>query len=106
MNTSITQFQPGTAGSIGFKILLMLLAVACLGLPVNTLWHFFLLLAAMIAIVTLPAAAMPAHKARSVIAILFSALLLNNLLPRAAIEEGHNIFLADDVRSSVLPGQL
>ncbi len=92
--------------AFAFKIFLALLVAACLGLPVNTPWHFILLLAALVAIVALPAASLAPRKVAFIFAVLAAAVLLNHALPRASIEEGHNVFLPEGGRSSVLPEQL
>lgn len=89
-----------------FKALLSLSVVAVIGLPINTFWHFILLVASLVSIVALPVANVTSRKALISIAILATAMILNYSLPRAAIEEGHNLFLADEVRSNILPDNL
>lgn len=89
-----------------FKILLLLLVVGCLGLPINTLWHFILLIAVIVAIVAMPAATFTPRQAAIMFATLATALILNHILPRASIEEGYNLFLPEGERSNIAPNAL
>jgi len=88
------------------KASLTLMVVAVIGLPVNTLLHFTLLVAALVSIVALPVADFTSRKAMVSILTLATVIILNHSLPRAAIEEGHNLFLADVVRSNLLSDSL
>lgn len=89
-----------------FKGVLTLVVVAVVGLPINTLWHFTLLAAALVCILALPMAKFTLRKAAISGFALVAAMALNYSLPRAAIEEGHNLFLADEIRSNILPDSL
>lgn len=79
----------------------LLLAVAAVGLPVNTLGAYAVLVAAAVVIFTGRVTNSPARWLAAAAAVL-SAFLGHAALDPPRIEEGHNVFLADGDRAPLL----
>ena len=95
---------PGANGSVGRKLAVLALAVAAIGLPINDLTDYWVLVAAGVVIFTGTIKPLPS---RWVAAVLLAAAVVGVHLafPAPRIDEGHNVFLPGPgaTKPSVLP---
>jgi hypothetical protein len=85
------------------KFAALLLVIAALGLPINDLFRYALLLAASVAIFAGEISPRPkAWLAAAAIAVI--ATLGQSLLSAQRIEEGHNVFLVDGANNALVAG--
>ncbi len=92
------------AGSVGRKLAVLALAIAAIGLPINDLTDYFILVAAGIVVFTGTVTSLPS---RWLAAVLLAAMVVGGHLvfPAPRIDEGHNVFLPgpDAAKTSGLP---
>jgi hypothetical protein len=85
------------------KLAALVLVVAALGLPVNDLFRYALLVVATVAAVAGTVAARPAPWLGAIAAVVL-CVLGQILFPAPRIEEGHNVFLIDRARGALEAG--
>ena len=90
---------PVTLVKLGLAVAIMVI----LGLPITELWKMPVLLAAWLTIAFGTPRLSP-RRCVIVLAIVFGTSLLLRVLPTAAIEEGHNIFLVTDTGTALRDG--
>lgn len=85
------------------KFLLAILILAVLGLPILELWKMSLLLAAWLALAC-SGIRLSGRRIMACATVVAVVMVAKSLLPGAAIEEGHNIFLYSGVEDAVQRG--
>jgi len=87
-------FADRRAAQPWLKLAALVLVIAALGLPVNDLFRYALLVVATVAVVAGTVAARPAPWLGAIAAVAL-CVLGQILFPAPRIEEGHNVFLVD-----------
>jgi hypothetical protein len=95
--------QDGNTSSFWLKLAALVLVIAALGLPINDLYRYFLLLAATVPIFV-GAASRNARLWLAAIAIVALTVLVRALFPAPQIDEGHNVFIVDGRGSALEQG--
>ncbi|MFA4933771.1 MAG: hypothetical protein WC574_05010 [Candidatus Omnitrophota bacterium] len=77
------------------KIICFIFIVICIGLPVNNIFNFLIIFIAGLVLVSSEVKC--SFKQLAIILIIpVSVFFLKEILPRAALQEGHNVFLVND----------
>ena len=94
LTTSLPADSPATPRPYWMKLAALVLVLAALGLPINDLFHYALL---VVATVVVAVGQMSTRRASWLAALAAVALCILGqvLLPAPRIEEGHNVFLLD-----------
>jgi hypothetical protein len=88
----MSELVQSAAGSVGRKLAVLALAIAAIGLPINDLTDYLMLVAAGIVVFTGTVTSLPS---RWLAAVLLAAMVVGGHLafPAPRIDEGHNVFL-------------